>query len=235
MCIFREGQKRQLWQEWEKRVPTTFLVKHLIFFVTAQKNVHEPVAVSFLCLTGVWLSHFCHFDFPFWVLCPSPAMGIKLPSPSPRKQQRRLIPHSSAYLNSGCLCPWANSILRVHTTKSTVFYTELDSLFYVKTKTKTKTHTCNNFFSWEYWPVNIVERIGHFWSLRGNRKFACLALVPWTLQVQVNLKTRNGACIMGFPFKKHCRPKINLTKGSCRVLTCGKLHRRQLYNCKETW
>lgn len=206
-----------------------------LFCYCPEKRAWACCCVLSLCLTGVWLSHFCHFDFPFWVLCPSPAMGIKLPSPSPRKQQRRLIPHSSAYLNSGCLCPWANSILRVHTTKSTVFYTELDSLFYVKTKTKTKTHTCNNFFSWEYWPVNIVERIGHFWSLRGNRKIACLALVPWTLQVQVNLKTRNAACIMGFPFKKHCRPKINLTKGSCRVLTCGKLHRRQLYNCKETW
>lgn len=133
MCIFREGQKRQLWQDWEKRVPTNFIVKHRIFFVTAQKNGHEPV---FLCLTGVWLSHFRHFDFPFWVLCPSPAMGIKLPSPSPRKQQRCLIPHSSAYLNSGCLCPWANSILRVHTTESTVFYTELYSLFYVKKKKK---------------------------------------------------------------------------------------------------
>lgn len=230
MCIFREGQKRQLWQDWEKRVPTNFIVKHRIFFVTAQKNGHEPVL---LCLTGVWLSHFRHFDFPFWVLCPSPAMGIKLPSPSPRKQQRCLIPHSSAYLNSGCLCPWANSILRVHTTESTVFYTELYSLFYVKKKKKS--NTCNNFFSWEYWPVNIVECIRHFWSLRGNRNIACLALAPWTLQVQVNLKTRNRACIMGLPFKKHCRPKINLTKGSCRVLTCGKLHRRQLYNCKETW
>lgn len=57
MCIFREGQKRQLWQEWEKRVPTTFLVKHLIFFVTAQKNVHEPVAVSFLF---AWLEYGSH-------------------------------------------------------------------------------------------------------------------------------------------------------------------------------
>ena len=104
-----------------------------------------------------------------------------------------------------------------------------------KKKPETKTHASNNFFSWEYWPVNIVECIRHFWSLGGNRKIACLALVPWTLQVQVNFKTRNRACIMGFPFKKHCRPKINLTKGSCGVLTCGKLHRRQLYNCKETW
>ena len=107
-----------------------------LFCYCPEKRAWACCCVLSLCLTGVWLSHSCHFDFPFWVLCPSPAMGIKLPSPSPRKQQRRLIPHSSAYLNSGCLCPWANPILRVHTTKSTVFYTELDSLFYVKKKKK---------------------------------------------------------------------------------------------------
>ena len=103
-----------------------------------RKTCMSCCCVLFLCFTGVWLSHFCHLDFPFWVLCPSPALGIKLPSPSPRKQQRHLIPQGSAYLNSGCLCPWANSILRVHTTKSTVFYTELYLLFYVKKKKKSQ-------------------------------------------------------------------------------------------------